>query len=202
MQDKIIFNRGYGYSNLSGNKKATDKTLYRIASISKLFTAISVMQLVEAEKIKLDDSVTKYLSWLKSKDKITLRQLLTHSSGINRDGNTPHWINDEFPEIEKIKKHVTEGAITYAPIEKFKYSNLSYTLLGKVIENVSGMSYKDYVKKNILQKIGLEDTYVDIEDKAEEKLATGYGRDLPGFDRDKFKNPSSTILAQKRLALL
>jgi len=194
-KDKIIFKKGYGNSNLESNTKTTNETLYRIASISKLFTAISIMQLVETEKIHLDDNITKYLPWLKSKNKITLRQLLTHSSGINRDGDTPHWINDNFPEIEKIKKHVSEGAITYEPIERFKYSNLGYTLLGKVIEEVTGTTYKDYVKKNILQKIGLKDTFVDIEDNVEEKLATGYGRDMPGFKRDKFKNPSTKSMA-------
>lgn len=194
-KDKIILNKGYGFSNIENNEIATDKSLYRIASISKLFTAISIMQLVEAEKINLDDSASKYLPWLKGKNKITLRQLLTHSSGINRDGNTPHWVNDDFPEIEKIIKHVSEGAITYSPIEKFKYSNLGYTLLGKIIERVSGILYKDYIDKNILQKIGLENTYVDIENKAEYKLATGYGRDMPGFERDKFKNPSTKSMA-------
>ena len=194
-RDKIILSKGYGYSNIEQKQIATDKTLYRIASISKLFTAISIMQLVEKEKIHLDDEVSKYVSWLKGQNKITIRQLLTHSSGINRDGNTPHWINDDFPEIEKIKKHVSEGAITYSPIEKFKYSNLGYTLLGKVIEEVSGTSYKDYVEKNIINKIGLKDTYADIEKKAEEKLATGYGRDMPGFEREKFKNPSTKSMA-------
>lgn len=194
-KDKIIFNKGYGLSNLENNTKATGATLYRIASISKLFTAISIMQLVEAEKVNLDDNVSKYLPWLKSKNKITLRQLLTHSSGINRDGDTPHWINDNFPEIEKIKKHVSEGAITYDPIEKFKYSNLGYTLLGKIIEEVTKTSYKEYVEKNILQKIGLKDTFVDIEVQAEGKLATGYGRDMPGFKRDRFKNPSTKSMA-------
>lgn len=194
-RDKIILSRGYGYSNIEQKKMATDKTLYRIASISKLFTAISIMQLVEEEKIHLDERVSKYLSWLKSRDKITIRQLLTHSSGINRDGNTPHWINDDFPEIEQIKKHVSEGAITYSPIEKFKYSNLGYTILGRLIEEVSETSYKDYVENNIINKIGLKDTYVDIENKAERDLATGYGRDIPGFEREKFKNPSTKSMA-------
>ncbi|MBS3098810.1 beta-lactamase family protein [Candidatus Pacearchaeota archaeon] len=194
-KDKIILNKGYGFSNIQNNEKTTDKTLYRIASISKLFTSISIMQLVESEKINLDDDVSKYLKWAKSKNKITLRQLLTHSSGINRDGDTPHWINDNFPEIEKIIKHVSEGAVTYSPIEKFKYSNLGYTILGKVIEQVSGMTYKDYVKKNIIQTIRLENTYIDIENEAENKLATGYGRDMPGFERDKFNNPSTKSMA-------
>ena len=194
-KDKIIFSKGYGYSNVKKKKKITEKTLYRIASISKIFTAISIMQLVEKEKIYLDDSVTKYLPWLKSEEKITVRQLLTHSSGINRDGSTSHWVNDDFPEIEKIKRHVEEGAISYSPIEKFKYSNLGYTLLGSVIEQVSGFSYAEYVKRNIIEKIGLEKTYVDINEIAEKELATGYGRDIPNLKREEFKNPSTRSMA-------
>lgn len=192
-KDKIIFSKGYGYSNMEQKKRTTNKTLYRIASISKLFTAISIMQLVEKEKIQLDDHVSKHIPWLKNK--ITIRQLLTHSSGIDRDGNTPHWIDNKFPDIEKIKKHIKEGAVVYPPIEKFKYSNLGYTILGQLIEAVSGTSYKNYVQKNIINKINLKDTYPDIEKKAENKLATGYMRDIPNLKRNKCQNPSTKSMA-------
>jgi len=194
-KNKIIFNKGYGFSNIEKKEKTTDKTLYRIASISKLFTAISIMQLAEAKKINLDDNASKYLSWLNNKDKITLKQLLTHSSGINKDGNNPYWIDDDFPEIESIIKHVSDEAVISYPREKFKYSNLGYVLLGKIIEQVSKMTYKDYVEKNIIKKIGLKDTYVDIENKTNGKLAVGYGRDIPGFKREKFNVTSTKSIA-------
>ncbi|MBI5066037.1 beta-lactamase family protein [Candidatus Woesearchaeota archaeon] len=190
-KDKIIFSKGYGYSDLEQKKKATDKTLYRIASISKIFTAISIMQLVEKEKINLDDDVLKYIPWLKSKNKITVRQLLTHSSGIDRDGNTSHWTDNKFPDLEKIKKHVSQGAVIYPPIEKFKYSNLGYALLGVIIEKVSRTKYDKYVKTNILDKLKLKETYSDINKEAESNLATGYGRAIPEVERDKFNNTST-----------
>ncbi|MCH7568639.1 MAG: serine hydrolase [Nanoarchaeota archaeon] len=193
-KDNIIFSKGYGYENIKTKKPTTDETLYRIASNSKMFTAISIMQLVESEKLRLDDPIVKYLSWLKKDDGMTIRQLLTHSSGINRDGETSHWIDDNFPNIKEIKEHVSKGAMTYNPIEKFKYSNLGYSLLGNIIEEVAGKSYDQYVKENIIEKLNLKDTYPDINEEAENKLATGYGRDIPGVEREIFTNPSTNAM--------
>ena len=190
-KDKIIFKKGYGFSDLESKSRATHKTLYRVASISKLFTATAIMQLVEKEELALDDLACKYLPWLKSKE-VTLRQLLTHSSGLNRDGDTSHWTDYNFPSLGQIKKHVSKGAKTYEPIEKFKYSNLGYGLLGRVIESASGLSYEEYVQKNILEKVGMRNTYVDI--KKDLSIASGYGRNIPGRSLKKFKGIDTKAL--------
>jgi CubicO group peptidase (beta-lactamase class C family) len=193
-KDNLILSKGHGYANIERKIQATDKTLYRIASISKLFTAVAVMQLVEANKLRLDDHVDLYLPWISSSTRITIRQLLTHSSGIDRDGETQHWINDQFPKIEEIKKHVTTGISVFQPLEKFKYSNLGYTLLGTIIEKAAGMPYDKFIQKNILDVLKLKSTYVDMDAKCKD-LATGYGRDLPGYDREIFTNPSTQSMA-------
>jgi D-alanyl-D-alanine carboxypeptidase len=195
-KDSDIFLNAYGFSDKEERRMADGETLYRIASISKLFTSIAIMQLVEQEKVALDSKVSKYLGWFKNRDgsksNITIRQLLTHSSGISRDGNTPFWEDDKFPEVKYLKKHISEGAITYPTIERFKYSNFGYAILGQIISKVSRMSYEKYVNKNIIRKVGMKDTYVDITPQAARKLAVGYGRELPGLAQERFLGQHST----------
>ncbi len=111
VEDEIIFKKEYGYANLENKVKLTNQHLFRIASHSKLFTATAIMKLYHEEKLSIDDKISKYLPWFTSeKDEnmqnIRIRHLLTHSSGMTRDGRTAHWSTLEFPEIEKIQEQV------------------------------------------------------------------------------------------------
>ena len=108
VEDELIFKKEYGYANLEKKEKLTDRHLFRIASHSKLFTATAIMILYHEGKLSIDDKVSKYLPWFQSvQDKqlelIRIRHILTHSSGITRDGNTGHWLNFKFPTLEEIK---------------------------------------------------------------------------------------------------
>ena len=199
-KNKIIFSKGYGFSDLNKKSKVSDTTCYRIASIPKTFTATAIMKLLDQEKLMLDDKVSKYLPWFKSaKDKklevITIRELLNHSSGINRDGNTSHWEDDKFPNIKNIKTQVQKGIVVFSPLEKFKYSNLGYTILGEVISIVSGKSYRDFVTDDILKPLKMHNTIPDITTKAKSKLASGYTRDIPNKKRVKFPNPDTQAMS-------
>ncbi len=183
-RDEIIFSKGYGYADLAKRTPATDITCYRIASISKTFTAIAVMQLVDRGLLQLDDKVQKFLPWFRSKKdpglaKITLRHLLTHMAGIERDGNTSHWETGRFPTIAHIRDHVSEGIVIFRPLETFKYSNLGYTILGQVIAAVSGQPYARYVEEQIIRRLGLTHTSPTLNAAVRKRLAVGYGRDLP-----------------------
>lgn len=198
-KNTVIFAKGYGYSDLETKSLVTPESCFRIASISKTFTATAILQLSEEGKLNLNDRVAKHLPWLdvsKSEQKeITIRQLLTHLSGVSRDGNTSHWYNDVFPNLENIKSQAQSGFLTFTPGERFKYSNLGYTLLGGVIEVVSGQTYEDYVNRNIIQRLNLKNTYPEYRETLKSLLVTGYGRDIPGQERGAFVFPKTNIMA-------
>ena len=198
---KLVYKAGFGYADLEQQIKATSKTQYRIASISKMFTTVAILQLVEQRKINLDYKIVKYLKWVKVSSKageaenITIRQVLTHSAGIIRDGTTPHWENDKFPSIKNFRKQWSGQSITFENLTKFKYSNFGFSLLGQVIHRVSGMSYEDYMDKNVISPLGMKNTEPDFV-KNIKFLAKGYGRVIPGqAGREIFKHAETKSFA-------
>lgn len=178
-KDQIIFSKGYGYADVAGQKKATETTCYRIASFSKLFTATAILQLFEQGKLQLDAPVQRYLPWFANPEDerthlITIRQLLTHTSGLDRDGETPHWVQFEFPTREQIQQHITSGGTVYDPASFWKYSNMGYTLLGEIVKEVSGSSYETYVTEHIVNRLGMTLTAPTLTDEVVPQLAVGY----------------------------
>ncbi len=197
--DQVVLRKGYGYADLARRTPAQDSTCYRIASISKTFTATAVMQLVEAGACQLDDKVQKFLPWFRSKHDpqlamITLRHLLTHMAGVERDGNTAHWANDRFPTLAQIRAHVSDGIAIYRPLETFKYSNLGYAILGQVIAAISGQPYEQYLEGRILRRLGLTHTNPTLTAVTRAKLAVGYGRDVPPNPRATFPNAEARAM--------
>jgi len=194
---KVRYMKGFGLADVQKKMKVTPDTAFRIASISKTFTAIGIMQLWEQGKLNLDDPIHKHLPWepRKQTEPQTIRHVLMHAAGINRDGNTGHWSDDEFPRREKLAAHFAEGIETYSPVSKFKYSNFAYGLLGEVIKTVSGMPYEEYMTKNIVKPLGMTHTYPDLPKKKLAALATGYGRKLPGKAREIFPHSQTKALA-------
>jgi CubicO group peptidase (beta-lactamase class C family) len=197
---RVVFAKGYGHANLSRRIPATDTTCYRIASISKTITATAVMQLVERGTVQLDDAVQRFLPWFRSRRdpelaNITLRHLLTHMAGIERDGNTAHWENDRFPTLPQIQAHVRQGVRVYRPLETFKYSNLGYAIAGQVITAVSGRSYERHVEEQIITRLGLEHTSPTLNATTRRMLAVGYGRDVPPHPRTVMAHPETHAMA-------
>ncbi len=185
----IVYMHAFGYADIEAERKTAPETLYRIASHSKLFTAISIMQLRDAGKLDLDDSVEKYLPWFKLSGKdtvgppVSIRHLLTHSSGVPRDAGLPYWIDFKFPTTEEIIQRLP-GQKTVFPTEtEWKYSNLAFTLLGEVVAAVSGQPYEDYVSENIFQPLGMSNSGVTLSSIDITQLAKGYGRRLPDGSR-------------------
>ncbi len=178
---ELIYEGAFGYADVSKKINATSSTLYRIASITKPFTAIAIMQLREAGKLKLNDPVQKYLSWFtikspKNKEyKITIKQLLTHTSGLPRDAAFPYWMSGRFPSFKEVRKKLPSQEMAYRPLFRQKYSNLAYSLLGEIISSITKQSYEDYVKKNILLPLGMKSSSFFLDKSTRKKLATGYG---------------------------
>jgi D-alanyl-D-alanine carboxypeptidase len=183
---KLVFSDAYGYADLESKTKLTTSHIFRIASHSKTFTATALMQLQEAGKLRIDDYVVEYLPWLKEhKDsrwqKVTLRQLMSHGAGVIRDGlNADYWQLDRpFPSQDELRREILEAELVLDTNIKLKYSNFGYSLLGMVIEVVSGQPYNEYVTENIVKALGLDNTGPEYTTKIDGRLVTGYsGREI------------------------
>ncbi|MEZ5756836.1 MAG: serine hydrolase domain-containing protein [Emcibacteraceae bacterium] len=182
---KMIYAKSFGYANPHTKLEATPDTLYRIASNSKLFTSLAIMQLRDAGKLDLREPVQKYIPWLTIKQKyplsdvISIESLLTHSSGLPYEPNLGYWSYRDgypFPDLEELKKGTANLETLYRAWEHYQYSNLGFILLGQVVENASGMSYEKYVHDHIIKPMGLNNTYTNVDPKKHGKdLAIGYG---------------------------
>jgi CubicO group peptidase (beta-lactamase class C family) len=180
---KILMNEAYGYADLEKKTKLTPHHIFRVASHSKTFTATALMQLQEQGKLRIDDYVVDYLPWLKDhKDKkwqkITIRQLMSHGAGVIRDGlNADYWqLERPFPTEKELKKEILEADVVIDNNTKLKYSNFGYSLLGMVIESVSGKTYNDYVTEHIVNTLGLKSTGPEYKAGIDSNLVTGYTR--------------------------
>ncbi|NHK32828.1 MAG: beta-lactamase family protein [Asgard group archaeon] len=199
IEDEVIFKKEYGYADLENKTKLNDQHLFRIASHSKLFTATAIMKLYHENKLSIDDKVSKYLPWFTSKNDenlqhIRIQHLLTHSSGISRDGKTAQWTTHKFPEINEIKEQIKNGITFFDTSETLKYSNYGYTILGQIIEAVSGLAYHEYIQKEILEPLKMDHTVIDIDDSNINNHATGYGIKYPGKARKKFEHIPAKVM--------
>lgn len=190
----VVYENSFGYANRAKKVKATPDTLYSICSISKLFTSISVLQLRDAGKLSLRDPVGKHLDWYAIKQKyplsdtVSIESILSHSSGLPREVDTPYWSGSEgfpFPARKKAIE-ITQGQETlYRAWEHFQYSNLGLTLAGEIVANVSGQDYHAYVRQNVLNPLGLTNTYSEMSQaKHGKELAVGYGAPTRNKRRD------------------
>lgn len=164
--DRVLLNEGFGWADPFVGVRNTESKRFMIASVSKGFAAASILQLQEKGLLSVDDPIGKYLpdypEW--AADNITIHHLLTHTSGI------PDYIND-FPLKFKIKQFTgwtparedliasfQDRPLNFMPGKDFRYSNSGYVLLARIVELVSGMYYENYVTRNILEPLGMEDT--------------------------------------------
>jgi D-alanyl-D-alanine carboxypeptidase len=179
---ELIWARGFGYADVEKKIPATPETVYRIASISKLFTSTAIMQLRDAGKLGLDDPVAKHLAWFKIKpsdpanEPITIRNLLTHTGGMPREAPYPYWSDFDFPTREKLIEGLARQQTAFPPYTKWKYSNLGVAIAGQIVEVVSGEPYAQYVEKHILEPLGMTGSSVGVSEGTGPRLATGYGR--------------------------
>jgi len=179
----LVFSRGYGFANVRRGRPATAETIYSICSISKLFTAIGVMQQRDAGNLALSDRVSDHLDWFDIRNAhpdggpITVESLLTHSSGLPRESDFPYWSGPDyaFPDRAAMIDRLAAQETLYPAGTFFQYSNLALTLAGEIVAARSGMSYEDYVEEKILRPLGLEQTLPRFRHEAYGKaMAVGY----------------------------
>ena len=180
---EVLWSGAFGLSNVENNIKAEVTTLCSICSISKLFTSVAIMKLYDEGKLRLDDRVEDILPAYRLEQKyaesgpITIRSLLTHSSGLPREAAYPYWTGPDFsfPSKEQINSKLSEQETLYPASTYFQYSNLGLTLLGEIVEELSGVPYDEYVQQNILRPLGLSDTRTELpEELYGKELAIGY----------------------------
>ncbi len=161
---QTLYSRAVGYSRLDGAEKkpASAATRYRIGSVSKLFTAVMIYQLVERGKLKLTDTLDKFFPQIPNAGKITIEQMLAHRSGIHSftgDPDFPTWLAKPQTRDQMLAV-IARGKPDFEPGEKMAYSNSGYILLGYIVEKAGGKPYQDQLKEKITAKIGLADTYL------------------------------------------
>ncbi|GHF56709.1 CubicO group peptidase (beta-lactamase class C family) [Deinococcus metalli] len=174
-----------GVANEATGEALTTRHLFRIASHSKTFTATGIFQLVEAGAVRLDDTAGRWLPELEGSPAagLTVRELLGHQSGINRDGaDSDYWQQlHAFPERDVLIELCRAEAV-FAPNVYFKYSNMGYSLLGLIIEAASGQSYEDFVARHITGPLGLANVGPELPARREPELAAGHSGRLLGND--------------------
>ncbi len=177
--DVPIFSGGYGYANLEWETGNTPTTKFRIGSITKQITAAAILQLEEAGKLSTNDQISNYVSEIPdSWQDITILHLLTHASGIpNLD------TLQNFSEINRYPispreaiQLIVEEPVLFSPGSDRSYSNMGYTLLGYVIEQITNQSYADYVEQNIFLPLGMLDSGYDSSTEVIKNRAQGYER--------------------------
>jgi len=191
----IILKKGYGYANFEWNIANEPDTKFRLGSITKQFTAMLIMQLAEKGLVKLDGKISDYLSYYPKEtgEKITVHQLLTHTSGIFNYTNDPMFFRKErfFPlKPEELTKFFSGKELDFEPGSNWNYSNSGYIVLGAIIEQVTGKPYERVLQENILTPLGMNNTGFDHWEIILPKRASGYNKVFDTFQNAEYLDMS------------
>ncbi|HMF43645.1 MAG TPA: serine hydrolase domain-containing protein [Polyangia bacterium] len=177
----LVFAKGFGVADLDDKRPVDADTVFRIGSITKTFTSLAILKLRDAGKLSLDEPITRRLPELRAlryptRDSapITIRQLLTHTSGLPQFGNFSHAQHDHEPTERELFNDLPHVGMLWAPGTAYSYSSFGVALLGLVVKRLSGQRYRDYVSTQILAPLGMRSTYWDDRDVPKGRLATGY----------------------------
>jgi CubicO group peptidase (beta-lactamase class C family) len=163
-----VWETAVGAADVRAEREATPDTQYRVGSITKTFTAAAIMQLRDAGKLDLEDRLDSYIEGAAHVP--TLRRLLSHTSGLQRETQDDAWLRAQFAAVPELVETFDRAEQVLPPGARFHYSNLAFALLGIVVERVSGVPYREYVEQRLLRPLGLARTSFDPQEPA----ATGY----------------------------
>lgn len=175
-EDEIIFNESFGMANYELGVANSSKTKYRIGSITKLFTATAIMQLVEKKQLDLEATVSQYINDYPRGKQINIFHLLSHTSGIANLTELPdflEWVKSYSSVLETIDRFKHQP-LDFSPGQGYKYSNSGYILLSYILELITGRDYEEYLKENIFLPLNMESSGIDKQEKIIQHRASGY----------------------------
>lgn len=177
--DEPIYSRSAGLADLERDTPATSTTVYRIASLTKQFTAAGILLLAEQGKLSVDDRLSVYMPEFPQAEEVSLRDLLNHTSGVHNytESDAVERISDTGATVPELIAAIArqDPLYDFAPGTMWHYSNSNYALLGAVIERVSGQTYAEFMKATIFDRLGMVDTAVDDNGAIAPRRASGYG---------------------------
>jgi CubicO group peptidase (beta-lactamase class C family) len=180
VDDDLVVCGGTGLINLENKLPATPRSCFRIASMTKSFTALAILKLRDEGKLSLNDPAEKYIPEMSALEYLTsdasviqIRNLLTMTAGFPEDNP---WGDRQLDEPDQMLMDLISDGLSFsnAPFYKFEYSNTGYAILGKIISAVSGEPYQDYIRENILRPLGMDQTYWEYDSVPRNQLALGY----------------------------
>ncbi len=182
--DRMVWADGFGFQDAKQSRPATSDTVYRVGSVSKLFTDIAVMQLVENGKLDLDAPIQKYLPNFAPGNpfniSITLRQLMSHRSGLVRESPVGHYFDPDEPTLAATVASLNDTTLVYKPETKTKYSNAAIAVVGAVLEAQLETSHPEWVHRKILAPLAMDGSSFVVSPGVRENLATGWMRTYDG----------------------
>ncbi len=188
---EVVWAVGFGKADPKRDIPATPRTIYRVGSVSKLFTDIGVMQLVEQGQIDLDAPITTYLPDLRLRNpfdkQVTLRQLMSHRAGLIREPPVGHYFDDSGPSLAQTVASLNGARVVYAPESRTKYSNAGIAVVGYVLERLSGEPFTAYLKRAVLDPMGMDATAFEPNDDVRRNLAKAI---MWGYDGREFQAPT------------
>lgn len=197
---KVIFKKGYGLANMEWNTPNSASTKFRIGSITKQFTAMLVLQLKQEGKLNLQAKISDYLPWYRKDtgNKITIQQLLTHTSGIPNYTAQASVMNDiavHNYSPQEIAEKFCSGELEFESGTKFSYDNSGYFLLGVIIEEITKKTFEENLRKRIFEPLGMKNSGIDKLSSLLQNRAAGYEYEFEGYENTGLINMASAIFS-------
>ena len=183
---KTVWAEGFGFEDAHHQRPATAHTVFRVGSVSKLFTDMAVMQLVERGKLDLDAPVTRYIPEFRPANpfggEITLRQLMSHRSGLMREPVVGHYFDNSSPSLEQTVLSLNGRELLFAPGTHTKYSNAGIAVVGYIVQKVGGQEFAEYLKQSLLRPMQMNESAFTLEASLLPHLAEGRMWSYDGLD--------------------
>lgn len=180
VDNELVLSSATGFLNVETGSPATTKSAFRIASMTKSFTAMAIMKLRDEGKLSLSDPASKYITEMSTLEYLTtdaapidIKNLLTMTAGFPEDNP---WGDRQLDETDQMLMTLIKQGISFSnvPSFDFEYSNTGFALLGNIVSRISGVSYQEYIRENILQPLGMNQTYWEYENVPPDNLVLGY----------------------------
>jgi CubicO group peptidase (beta-lactamase class C family)/D-alanyl-D-alanine dipeptidase len=188
--DRLVWAEGFGFRDAEKTQPATADTIYRVGSISKLFTALAIMQMAEAGKLDIDAPLQDYLPEFHVENPhdipLTLRQMMSHQSGLVRESPVGNYFDPTEPTLEETIASLQTTSLVYAPQTRTKYSNAAIAVVGGALEKVAGQSHPEFVQSRLLDPLDMTHSSFVLTPDVRARLATGW---MWTYDGQRFEAP-------------